>query len=38
MLPGERRFIHPLRQQAHVVVRDPVAGCHAVLARITGLR
>ena len=38
MLPGERRFIHPLRRQAHVVVRDPVAGCHAVLARITGLR
>ena len=38
MLPGERRFIHPLRQQAHVVVRDPVAGCHAVLARITGPR
>ena len=38
MLPGERRFIHPLRQQAHVVVRDPVAGCNAVLARITGPR
>ena len=38
MLPGERRFIHPLRQQAHVVVRDPVAGCHALLARITGPR
>ena len=36
MLPGERRFIVPLRQQAHVVVRDPVKGCRAVLARITG--
>ena len=36
MLPGERRFIVPLRQQAHVVVRDPVEGCRAVLARITG--
>ena len=35
MLPGERRFIVPLRQQAHVVVRDPVEGCRAVLARIT---
>ena len=35
MLPGERRFIVPLRQQAHVVVRDPVKGCRAVLARIT---
>ena len=36
MLPGERRFIVPLRQQAHVVVRDSVEGCRAVLARITG--
>ena len=36
MLPGERRFIVPLRQQAHVVVRDPVEGCRSVLARITG--
>ena len=36
MLPGERRFIVPLRQQAHVVVRDPVEGCRAVLARIAG--
>jgi uridine kinase len=36
MLPGERRFIVPLRKQAHVVVRDPVEGCRAVLARITG--
>ena len=36
MLPGERRFIVPLRQQAHVVVGDPVEGCRAVLARITG--
>ena len=35
MLPGERRFIVPLRQQAHVVVRDPVEGCRSVLARIT---
>ena len=35
MLPGERRFIVPLRQHAHVVVRDPVKGCRAVLARIT---
>ena len=38
MLPGERRFIDPLREQAHVVVRDPVEGCRAVLARITGHR
>ena len=38
MLPGERRFIHPLRLLAHVVVRDPVSGCHAVLARIKGPR
>lgn len=36
MLPGERRFVVPLRQQAHVVVRDSVEGCRAVLARITG--
>ena len=36
MLPGERRFIVPLRQQAHVVVRDPVEACRSVLARITG--
>lgn len=36
MLPGERRFIVPLRQQADVVVRDPVEGYRAVLARITG--
>jgi uridine kinase len=36
MLPGERRFIVPLRQHAHVVVRDPVEGCRAVLARISG--
>ena len=30
MLPGERRFIRPLREHADLVVRDPQHGITAV--------
>ena len=35
MLPGERRFIRPLRDHADLVVQDPQRGISAV-ARLIG--
>ncbi|AII43751.1 hypothetical protein KR100_10310 [Synechococcus sp. KORDI-100] len=34
MLPGERAFIHPLRQQADLVVRDQRRGLENLLVRM----
>ena len=37
MLPGERRFIHPLRHSADLVIRDLPTGLPLALKRIEGL-
>ena len=34
MLPGERAFIHPLRKQADLVVRDQVRGLEDLLVQM----
>ncbi len=37
MLPGERRFIHPLRRSADLVIRDLPTGLPLAVKRIEGL-
>ena len=37
MLPGERRFIHPLRRSADLVIRDLSTGLPQAVKRIEGL-